>query len=140
MPYPSVATERFSPPLAPVHRGRAGPFPAARRLGHAPIHRHVAQLQADDLVVGVQRGGVQRLGGTHLRPFGQPPPDGAIRAPRRGDPLIPAAVHQRGHHVLEYHPAGHPAAVAAQRVSGVKLPAVSADEGAELDPGRLQQR
>ena len=52
----------------------------------------------------------------------------------------PLSCANASHHMLKYHPAGHPAAVAAQRVSGVKLPAVSADEGAELDPGRLQQR
>jgi hypothetical protein len=30
-------------------------------------------------------------------------------------------VHQRGHHVLEHHPARHPAAVAAQRMPWLKL-------------------
>jgi hypothetical protein len=42
--------------------------------------------------------------------------------------------------MLEDQAAGHPAAVAAQRVPRVKLRAVPADENAELDPGRFQQR
>jgi hypothetical protein len=42
--------------------------------------------------------------------------------------------------MLEHHPAGHAAAVAAQRVPRIKIPAVLADENAELDPGRFQQR
>jgi hypothetical protein len=49
-------------------------------------------------------------------------------------------VHQRGHHMLEDHPAGHRPAVAAQRVPRIKIPAVPADENTEPGPGRLQQR
>jgi hypothetical protein len=84
MPYPSLAT---------VNGGWPGTVAAAGRLGQAPVHRDIAQVQADDLVIGAQRGGVQRLAQAHSGPFGQPPPDGAVRAPGRGDPLVPAAVH-----------------------------------------------
>jgi hypothetical protein len=44
-----------------------------------------------------------------------------------------------GHDVLEDHPAGYPAAVAAQRVLRVKLRGLTAGQRAELDPGRLQK-
>jgi hypothetical protein len=36
--------------------------------------------------------------------------------PRRGDPLVAAAVHQRRDHVVEHHPGGDAAAVTAPRV------------------------
>ena len=62
-----------------------------------------------------------------------------VRAPRRSDPLIPAAMHQCGHDVLKHHPVADPAAMAAQRVSGVKWRALPADQRAELAPDRLQQ-
>jgi hypothetical protein len=41
--------------------------------------------------------------------------------------------------VLEHHPVGDLAAVAAQRMSRVKLRALTADQDQELDPDRLQQ-
>jgi len=45
--------------------------------------------------------------------------------------------------MLKDHPARHPPAVTAQRVAGLKLreltPAALIEQGAELDPGRLQQ-
>ena len=41
--------------------------------------------------------------------------------------------------MLEDHPARDPAAVAAQRVTGVELRGLTAGQRAELDPGRLQQ-
>ena len=140
MPYPSLATERFSPPL----RRSTGKARRARRR-RAPwsgiIDRDIAQFQADDLVIGAQRGGVQRLSQAQVRPFGQPPPDGAVRAPRSGDPLIPTAPWTNGgNHMLEDHPPGHPAAMAAQRMPWLKLrqltTAALIEQGAELDPGR----
>src|SRR5215813_6624578 len=100
------------------------------RTEAAPIHRDIAPFQAADLVLGAQRGGMQRPG--------QPSADGAVRAPRRGDPLIPAALHQRGQDMLKHHPARHLTAVAAQRVPGAKLrertTAALIKECAELDP------
>ena len=48
-------------------------------------------------------------------------------------------MHQRGNHVLEDHPVGDPAAMAAQRVRRIKGRALAAQQGAELDPDRLQQ-
>ena len=41
--------------------------------------------------------------------------------------------------MLKHHPVGDPAAMAAQRVSRIKAQALTAQEGAELDPDRLQQ-
>jgi hypothetical protein len=45
--------------------------------------------------------------------------------------------------MLKDHPARHPPEVTAQRVAGLKLreltPAALIKQGAELDPGRLQQ-
>ena len=123
---PVAGDRAFQAAFAPVDWGRPGSLAAAGRLGQAPVDRDVAQFQADDLVIGAQRGGVQRLGDARLRPFGQPPPDSTVRAPGGGDPLVPAAVHQRGHDVLEDHPAGCPAAVAAQRVIRLELRGLTA--------------
>jgi hypothetical protein len=83
----------FQAAFAPVHRRRARTLPAARSLGDAPIHRHITQLQADELVIGAQRQGVHLLRDAPFRPVLQPPPDRAVRAPRRGNPLISAAMH-----------------------------------------------
>ena len=129
----------FQAALAPVHRGRPSALAAAGRLGDAPIHRHVGKLQADDLVIGRQGQGVHLLADAQRRPRLQPAADRAVRAPRRSDPLIPTAMHQRGNHVLKHHPVGDPAAMAAQRVSRIKVRALAAQEGAEPGPDRLQQ-
>ena len=59
--------------------------------------------------------------------------------PGRGDPLIPAAMHQRGDDVLEHDPVRDPPAMAAQRVRRVKLRAVVTEQGGELAPDGLQQ-
>jgi hypothetical protein len=48
-------------------------------------------------------------------------------------------MHQCGHDVLKHHPVADPAAMAAQRVKGVKRRALPADQRAELAPDRLQQ-
>jgi ABC-2 type transporter len=45
----------FQPAFAPVHRRRPGTLTPTRRLGQAPIHHHITQLQADHLVIGAQR-------------------------------------------------------------------------------------
>ena len=83
----------FQAALAPVHRGRPSAFSAAGRLGDAPIHRHVGKLQADHLVRGRQGQGVHLLADAQRCPRLQPTADRAVRAPRRSDPLIPAAMH-----------------------------------------------
>jgi hypothetical protein len=44
----------FQPLLAPVHRAWPGDLAAAGRLGDAPIHGQVLQLQAEQPVVGGQ--------------------------------------------------------------------------------------
>jgi ABC-2 type transport system permease protein len=45
----------FQPAFAPVHRRRPGTLTPTWRLGQAPIHHHITQLQADHLVIGAQR-------------------------------------------------------------------------------------
>ena len=69
----------------------------------------------------------------------QPPPDRAIRTPRRGDALVPAAVHERGDDVLKHDPIADTTTMAAQRMRGVEWRALPADQRAELAPDRLQQ-
>jgi hypothetical protein len=83
----------FQAAFAPVHRGGPGELAAAWRLGHAPIDRHIGQFQADDLVIRVQRQGMDLLADTPLGPVFEPAADRPVRAPAGGDPLIPAAVH-----------------------------------------------
>jgi hypothetical protein len=87
----------------------------------------------------IQRHGVQTLAGARLSPGVQPLPDRAVRAAGRGDPLVPAAVHRRVHDVLEHHPVGDTAAVAAQRMTRIERQPLTADQAEELDPDRLQQ-
>ena len=83
----------FQPALAPVHRGRPGTLPLQGALVMHPIHRDVAELQPDDLVIGAQGGSVQRAGQPAARPQRHPPPDGPVRAARCGDQLLPRPVH-----------------------------------------------
>lgn len=67
------------------------------------------------------------------------PADRLVRAPGAGDPLIPAAMHQRGDHVLEHHPVADTGPVAAQRMRRVEPGQLTPSQRAELDPDRLQQ-
>jgi hypothetical protein len=71
---------------------RLGPLTPAGGLGQAPVHHHLGQFQADELVVGAQRGGVQLICQPPGRPLPEPPTDGPVRAPGGGDPLTSAAI------------------------------------------------
>ena len=48
-------------------------------------------------------------------------------------------MHQRIDDVLEHHPVGDAAAVAAQRMTGMELRPLTAGQLTKLDPDRLQQ-
>jgi hypothetical protein len=48
-------------------------------------------------------------------------------------------MHQCGGDVLKHHPVADPPPMAAQPMSGVKRRALTAQQGSELDPDRLQQ-
>jgi hypothetical protein len=63
--------------LAAVHRAWAGGLAAAGRLGDAPIHRQVLQLQAEQPVVGAKH--------RTPKPVGK----------AQGDPLVAAAAQRR---------------------------------------------
>jgi hypothetical protein len=43
MPYPSTRLDRFHALLPAIDRAGTGAFPAARRLGDAPVHGQVTQ-------------------------------------------------------------------------------------------------
>src|SRR5579872_1319540 len=58
------------------------------------------------------------LGQPQLRPVPQPPPDGAIRAARRGDPSVTQAVDLGGDHAPEDPAIGDALAMTAQGMRG----------------------
>jgi hypothetical protein len=73
------------------------------------------------------------------RPGFEPAADGAVRAARAGDPLIPAAMHQSGDDVLKHDPVRDPPAMTAQRVRRIELRALLTQQGGKLAPDRFQQ-
>jgi hypothetical protein len=52
-------------------------------------------------------------------------PDRAIRTPDGGDALVPAAIDQRGGHVVEHHPVRDTSAATAPRVNQRELRATA---------------
>jgi hypothetical protein len=136
-----VATERFVPCFAPVHRGAAGDLAATRGLGDAPVHGQLVEIEPDDLVVGGQTDPQQRGTVPGVGPLVQAAADGAVRAAGCGDPLVAAAVHERTDQMLEHDPVGDAPAVTAPRVAGDELGAlIGPDQGSQLDPQRLDER
>jgi hypothetical protein len=127
--------------FAPVHRRAAGDLTTTRGLGDASVHGQLVEVQSDDLVVGGQADPQQRGPVPGLGPLAQAAADGPVRASRRGDPLVAAAVHERADQVVEHDPIGDAAAVTAPRVDGHELGAlVGPDQGSQLDPQRLDER
>src|SRR5512132_2645520 len=59
----------FAALFAAVDRGAAGDLAAAGRLGDTAVGGYVGEVQADDLVVGLQRLGVELLGETSGGPL-----------------------------------------------------------------------
>jgi len=68
----------FEAAFAAVHRGGPGAVPAARCFGDAPIHRDIAQLQADHAVIGAQRQGMHLMADPRRGPRLEPTADCAV--------------------------------------------------------------
>ena len=132
----SVATERFRPCLR-RSTGLGPASAAAGRLGGAPIHRQVLELQAEQLVIG---------GSTATGPVGNP---SAIHSSRRrrawspsrwvGDAAVAAAEHQDLDELVEHDPVSDAGAVAAERVVDLRVGSRAATwthSGSRIDDGR----
>jgi hypothetical protein len=100
----------------PVNGAAAGAFPAAGRLGDAPVDGDFLQEQADDAVVGLQRDLLEAGEDPGLDPLVAAVPDGGRRAGAVGDRLIRAAEPQDLDELFEDDPVGDPPPVAAQRM------------------------
>jgi hypothetical protein len=126
----------FQPLLAAVHRAGPGNLAAAGRLGGAPVHRQLLQLQAEHAVVAGQHRQAQPLGHPGADPLVAPAPQRGRRAGGVGDAPVAAAEHQDLDELVKDDPVGDAAAVAAQRVVHV----AGGQQRGELNPQRFQDR
>jgi pimeloyl-ACP methyl ester carboxylesterase len=78
--------------FSPVNQAAAGDLPAAGGLGDGHVDGELGKVQPNDLVLGNQADPQDRPPVPGLSPLAQPTPHGAVRACRRGDALVPAAV------------------------------------------------
>jgi hypothetical protein len=119
MPRASVTVERLWPCLPRSTGLRPAASPPQGAFGDAAIHREVAELQADHLVICLQDEQLQ--GGKD--PGGDPlvaaVADGGRRAGLVGDLAVATAEHQHLDELVEDDPVGHASPVAAQGVVGV---------------------
>jgi hypothetical protein len=126
MPEASTALSAFDASFAPVHGAFPGFLASARGLGDAPVvDGHVAQLQPDETIVGIE--------GDVPEPLHQPQPyplitpatqcalQCALRASLVGDPPVGASEHQDLDQLLEDHPVGDTLSVATERMIGLSL-------------------
>src|SRR5437762_5916610 len=120
-PAPSVATDRFSPPLRLSTGDGPALSPPQGAFGDTPIGGNVSQPQADDPVVGGQRHLVNLFGDTGARPLLEPTTHRGVRTPATGDTFIARSMHQGVDEVLEDHPVRDTPAVTAQRMGGGDL-------------------
>jgi hypothetical protein len=95
-------------------------------------------VQADDLVIGLQRQGVELLGETRGGPLLEASADRSVRAAWAGEALVAGAVHERGHDVVEHDPIGDASAVAAEGMVGVE-DRLLGQQNAELVPDGFEQ-
>ena len=111
----------FGALFAAVNRAAAGDLTTAGSFGDRPVYGQILQVQSDDPVIGGQGDPQHRRSVPGLGPLGQAAADGALRAARRGDALVAAAVHQGGDQVVEHDPVRDASAVASPRVGGDEL-------------------
>src|SRR3954449_4324001 len=124
----------LEPELGPVHRAAPGALTAARRLGQAPVHRHVGQVQADQPLVGGQHRGAQRLEQPGGDPLVPPPAQRGGRTRPVGEAFVAAAEHQAGDQLVE-----HDAVIDAPAVTAQRMPVdAGRDQGEELLAQRIK--
>ena len=127
--------------FAAVHRGAAGDLTPAGGLGDAPVHGQLVEVEPDDLVVGGQADPQQRGPVSGVGPLVAAAAHGPVRAARRGQALVAAAVDERADQMVEHDPVGDAAAMTPPRVIQGELGAlVGPDQRGELDPQRLDKR
>jgi hypothetical protein len=109
-------------------------LPAAGRLGRAAVHRHVGQVQADHLLVGIQASQPQLIEDSQPDPLVPAAAQGGGRAGGVGDPLVAGAEDQRLDELVEDHDVVDAGSVTAQRV----LIDTRGQEGEELLAQRVK--
>jgi hypothetical protein len=127
--------------LAAVHRAWAGGLAAAGRLGGAPVHGQLLQLQGEQPLVGAEHRQAQPFGEPEGDPLVPPAAQRGRRAGVVGDAAVAAAEHQDLDQLVEHDPVSDAGPVAAQWM-GVLL---GGQQRGHLDPkgfedGRWQGR
>jgi hypothetical protein len=110
--------------LAPVPRGTAGDLAPAGDLGDAPVHGQLVEVEPDDPVVGGQADPQQRGPVPGVGPLVAAAAHGPVRAARRGQAFVAAAVDERADQMVEHDPVGDAAAMTPPRVIQDELGAI----------------
>jgi hypothetical protein len=120
----------LDPRLSAVHRRGTGVLAAAGGFHDAPVRGKVFQVQADGLVIGIERRLVQGGEDSGGNPLIPPGPQCCRGDPVVGVLLIGAAQHEPGQELVEHDPVWHSRAMAPQRVGDLPV----REERVELVP------
>ena len=120
--------------LGAVHRGLSGGLAPARGFDDAPVDNDVVELEADDLVVGLEAQVLQAGEDASGDPLIAATAHGGGRAGGIGDLVVGGAQHEYLDELVEHEPVGDPGPVAAQ---GMVIGPLGQQRG-ELDPQRFK--
>jgi len=91
----------FETSFAPIHRAFGSFLAATRSFGDAAVDGHLAELQADHPIVGIEHHLPQSVHHPAVDPLVAPATQRGSRTPLIGDPLVGAAEDQHLHQLLE---------------------------------------
>src|SRR4029453_6822271 len=133
----------FQPLLATVHRARPGALAAARRLGDAPVHGQVLELETVHAVIGGQHRQAELLGHPGAEPLIPAATQGGRRTGVIGNAAIAAAEHQDLDELVEHQPVSDAGPVAASGWGTWRVGSRAATwthNGSRMDDGRAGTR